>query len=233
MTYYTDEIPAVPMLSDKEFISYVKEVIRGNGTYHGSFMTNTHNDVVTKVFTSRERIPLQKAGIMRRGEDLFRLKKRLTRFMFCPNEKLTKEIKRIVQSVGKKKLIGFQIRTGGTVANTKEKHAFIVEEKLPQIALKVKNLITPSSVVYLSTDSNFVVDYMKKFTVNRVLFMDSFARGHSAPGFNKETINESIEGAICDLGVLSFSSVVYYTQYSSYGHFAYYLSRAPSRVLSR
>lgn len=233
MAYYTDEIPNLPMLSDKEFMAYAKGVTRGNYTHHGSFVTNTHNDVISKVYTSRERILLHKAGIMRRGEDMFRMRKRLTRFMFCPNEKLTNEIKRIVQSVGKRRLIGFQIRTGGTVANSNEKKAFIVEEKLPQIALNIKKLINPSVVVYLSTDSNFVVDYMKKFTGNQIMYMDSFTRGHSAPSKNSKTTNESMEGAICDLGVLSFSSIVYYTQYSSYGQFAYYLSRAPSRVLSR
>lgn len=227
-------IPRLPVLEDKEFFSYVSDVLHNNSTIHSSFKVSIINDVNRILMEKNQlRKPLVKLGLLRRGEMTTKMRNRLSRFMFCPNKKLMREIKQTVASMQNKTIIGFQLRTGGTVANTNEKATFIPEAHLPQIAMKIKKMINPKTAVYVSTDSNLVLTFIQKFTQNRIYFMNTFKRGHSSPLFNKDTAEESTEGAICDLGVLSFSKQLYFTQFSSYGHFAYTLSKATINTLSR
>lgn len=61
--------------------------------------------------------------------------------------------------------------------------------------------------------------------------MKVFNRGHSSLKHNNKTVLSSLEGAICDLGILSFSDELYYTKGSSFGLFASFLSTASIKTI--
>ena len=148
----------------------------------------------------------------------------ISRFIFCPNEIIKDNIYNLVSQMENKTIIGIQIRTGGNGANSKEQTSFLRVEDLPRITLLVEQLMQPSRAIYVSTDSNYVLEYLNNSTKHHIYFMKNFGRGHSSPVHNKESVVSALEGAICDLGVLSFAKELYITRKSSYGGLAYLLS---------
>ena len=216
------------ILGDGAYESYVKAFISNQSHLNTSIIASIITDTNAILSKYQFLLPfLSKKGLLP-GQDLTQLDFRTSRFLFCPNQKITNEIQSLVNRMNSTNMIGFQIRTGGSVANTNENHPFIQKERLPSIGRLVASFIHPNTAVYVSTDSSLVLDYINNCTNKQIYFMTRFDRGHSSPSRNRQNALRSLEGAICDLGVLSFSKSIYFTSHSSYGRFAAALSSAHS-----
>ena len=100
---------------------------------------------------------------------------------------------------------------GGGLADSKEKITFLTVRQLSQITTTINNIKQPNCAIYLSTDSTFALNYIRNKTNKNINYMKVFNRGHSSLKHNNKTVLSSLEGAICDLGILSFSDELYYT----------------------
>ena len=197
-----------------------------------SFVTNTIGDVIGLLSINKQALSkLKQLGVISNNDPLSSITHRMSRFIFCPNERIRQGINILVDKMKDKIIMGVQIRTGGNGANSKEGVTFLRLDELPRVLKLIQQLIQPFTAVYLSTDSSYVLDYMNNHTQHNIFYMKSCGRGHSAPAHNRKTGVSALEGAVCDLGVLSFAKSVYITRKSSYGGFACSLSTAIRNVI--
>ena len=210
----------------------MNQVIFNHTDNQQSFITNTIGDVIGLLSINKQAISrLEELGVFSTNEPLSSITHRMSRFIFCPNEKIKQSINGLVNQMKNKIIMGVQIRTGGNGANSKEGVTFLRLDELPRVAKLIQQLIQPFTAVYLSTDSSYVLNYMNNHTNNNIFYMKDFGRGHSAPAHNRKTGVSALEGAVCDLGVLSFAKSVYITRKSSYGGFACSLSTAIRNIV--
>lgn len=218
--------------NESQFSEYVNNIINSNIDNNQSFITNTISDISGKIIRNTSLLSrFKELGLLDGIQSFNTITYRISRFIFCPNDRISNEIHHLLNIMDNTTLVGIQIRTGGTRANTKERVSFHGMDDLPRIRSTIQHLIQPHISIYVSTDSNYILDYLNNNTNNQVYYMTVFGRGHSAPAHNKKTTLSSLEGAICDLGVLSFSNMIYFTKGSSYGRLASVLSNGKSNYI--
>lgn len=215
------------VLADDGINEYVESVIEGKTTPNITFIASTISDVSGLVLRHEESKQILVAkGVIRVNEPSSVISRRISQLIFCPNHDVSKVINETVKSAQGKKLIGYQLRTGGSLANSKEKVSFLTLDRIPAVCKKINRSIRSSTAVYVSTDSFTVLSMIKNCTNNHILYMTEFERGHSSPARNNVNLKNAMRGAICDLGVLSHSKELYITNHSSYGGLASVLSDA-------
>ena len=197
-----------------------------------SFLTNTIGDAIGLLSNNQYSLSkLEELGVYSAIEPISFITHRMSRFIFCPNERVGNSINHLVDQMKDKIILGVQIRTGGNGANSKEGVTFLPLDELPRVANLIQQLIQPFTAVYLSTDSSYVLEYINNHTKNQIFYMKEFERGHSSPAHNRKSSLSALEGAVCDLGVLSFAKGLYITRKSSYGGLASSLSTAITKVI--
>lgn len=155
--------------------------------------------------------------------------KRLSRFIFCPNQDLQKQILNYVHRIPKP-FAGFQLRFGGRMANRKEGCTFLSSNQIPYIKSLIRKESMNGYSPYVCSDSSRAIDSIKKDLAKykkTIYYMTQYKRSHSGSGFKKNDYS-TLKGTIFDLGVLSFSNHLYTTTWSSYGDFASALSSSVS-----
>lgn len=210
----------------------MKETIANPLQYNKTIVISIHKDTIW-IFKKIENIyqKLYNLGLLQKNEPFSVAVHRISRFLFCPNNKIKKEINNLIHQLNNKKRIAYQLRMGGDLADTKEKVTFLTVKKLPQITTIINNITVSNCAIYVSTDSTFALDYIRNNTNKKIYYMNVFNRGYSSLKHNNKTVLSSLEGAIYDLGILSFSDELYYTQGSSYGLFASFLSTASIKAI--
>ena len=90
-------------------------------------------------------------------------------------------VRSIFQNTNLKKCIGVQMRTGGSLANTREIHQFLTEDLVIRYAKEINNQYTNNEPIYLSTDSDKVIEIVKmQMTNHTVITTDLFPISHSS-----------------------------------------------------
>ena len=198
-----------------------------------TIVTSTISDIIPlfrSIYNTKISQRLTDLGFTSVSKDMRSIEYELSHFLFCPNRKITTVIETLTNQMKQKQIVGFQIRTGGKTANTKEDITFFNIKRLPELDRLVNQYINQYSV-YISTDSYYILNHLKNITNNRVFYMTQFMRGHSSAVRNGKNLQSSFEGAVCDLGVLSKSTILHFTNRSSYGRFARSLSKAKTVVI--
>lgn len=155
-----------------------------------------------------------------------------------PQPYLCEIINKHIAILKQRKIIGIQMRLGGTKANYKEK-LFLGPKCVDVFIQKIRTVMKekewdPDDVyVFVSTDSNFALNQVKKElnTPNNtiVYYVNEYAIGHSALGktsaYGEKVRDGFINRAIIDLLILKESDYLIYSQGSSYGQMAYELQQ--------
>ena len=109
------------------------------------------------------------------------------------------------------KVMGMHIRSGGFLANYRERGYWLTSEELPNLRSFINDTMKKHSLpqmVYLTTDSDIIEQYMKNQFPNLVFIKERpFPRSHTDRG--AQDIN--FKGALFDLYFSSLSSVVLFT----------------------
>ena len=138
-----------------------------------------------------------------------------------PSNEIQSEVLSILQNSDMKHCIGVQMRTGGKLANKSEKHKFLSENRVKKVARTINEKYKNNEAIYLSTDSNKVIDIVRSLMNNhKVITSNQFSIGHSS--LSKH--NQGLKRAIVDMIVTSHCQPLYITYWSTFGMAINYLS---------
>lgn len=138
----------------------------------------------------------------------------LYRLVIQPSNKINSEILSILHNPDMKHCIGVQMRTGGELADKWEKHKFLSKARVNEYARSINEKYKNNEAIYLSTDSNKVINIVKKRMKNhKVITSTQFSIGHSS--LSKH--NQGLKRAIVDMIVTSHCQPLYVTYGSSFG----------------
>lgn len=130
-------------------------------------------------------------------------------------------------------LLGFQIRTGGSSANTHERVIFNsvndTDAMISFVDTFVRDKAILNATIFLSTDSNEMVQAIRQQGKYRVITLDAYTIGHSSPRRNEKTTSSSLKRAVMDLYLLSKCDALITSESSSFGRTAYYLSSSSKK----
>ena len=212
-----DAIPSnLPTLNNNEFLNKAFTPFLNN-----SFIVSLTSDIS---YNFPYRSKLLEHGFIKEDDECSPWH-RSSLFLFYPKPSIITSIQSTLNQANSKPIAGFQIRTGGSHANSKERAVFLKLDQIPQVCALINQYLNDQFFVYVSTDSNRVLYMINNCTNHRIHMMTGFKRGHSSAIHNKKNVGVSFEGAVCDLGVLSFSSILHYTSSSSYGQLASYMMK--------
>ena len=164
------------------------------------------------------------------GMDKFR--KMILRVFLNPNKKTLSYLKGFKQQYYKNntQVFGVQVRLGGCLANHKEIMALMTRKQFQSVPGQVKHYIKQlkNPVVYLSTDSDYAEEYIRKHLPEITVLTSSnfFNRTHSTG--NTKTSN--VEAALVDLFLLSDSDMLLYQTGSGFGRIASAMTRARKKI---
>ena len=160
----------------------------------------------------------------------------LLQVLLNPEPTLCEQINHHIQILKQRHLIGVQIRTGGQLANFKERSilgAFAVNHFANAVIRYMKeNRLKPEDVyLYVSTDSDAVNREMRRifgaYNETMVYTISDYRIGHSS---SRKSFSRSNQGkdwesfsnrALMDLLILKESDYLVFSEGSSYGQFAH------------
>ena len=132
-------------------------------------------------------------------------------------------------------LLGLQIRTGGTVSNTHEESLFYSLDKVDPIMSFVssfaRNNTLSNVTLFLSTDSNAMIQAIKEKSSYPIVMLDVYSIGHSSPMRNHNSLSSSLKRAVMDIYLLSKCDYLITTRSSSFGDTAAFLSSTPFKQI--
>lgn len=155
---------------------------------------------------------------------------KIYKLLIVPNDRINSKIKAL-NIDNDYSTIGVQVRMGGNLSDYKEKFTFMNEtdlsELIPIIKKEIKALQTKNKevIVYISSDSTYALNFIKRNLGDYKFCHLNNERGHSRIG--NTTI---IENSLTDLFMLAKSTVLIVTKGSSFGLMASYL-RYPQRSI--
>lgn len=162
---------------------------------------------------------LKEMGLFQVGNDYHFL---LYRLVLQPSDRLRSAILSILQKPEMKQCIGMQIRTGGNLANLKEKVRFLTEPRVHWYAVHINEKYTGKETIYLSSDSDNAIQLVKlRMTNHTVITSNQFPISHSSLGNKK---NKGLKRALIDMIVSSHCNPIHITQWSTFGQAIRYLS---------
>lgn len=190
--------------------------------------------------------PLEKAGILPMSDSFYSsstlglyFKSVILPLIMNPQPYLCKVINKYIEFFSQKKMIGIQMRLGGSKANYRER-LFLGPKCVDLFIKRVNNVIQEKGwdlknvAVFVSTDSTFALEAVEKAfnTDNQTIVysVKEYAIGHSALAktaiYSEKMRNAFMNRAIVDLLILKESDYLIYSQGSSYGQMAYELQQA-------
>ena len=132
-------------------------------------------------------------------------------------------------------LLGLQIRTGGRVSNTPEESLFYSLDKVDPILEFVHSFALNNTLanvtLFLSTDSNAMVQAIKEKSPYPVVTLNAYSIGHSSPLRNPGSLSSSLKRAVMDIYMLSKCDSLITTRSSSFGDTASFLSSSPTKQI--
>lgn len=146
----------------------------------------------------------------------------LTRLLFIPRWDIYQSITNYSYNIKMNNIeLCIQLRTGGNLSNSNEKHVFMDISKLNTSLYYVNKEYPKISSIYISSDSDYALNMSKSILKNFSIYhMNKYKRGHSSGHHSGGDRDGNLEGAIFELGVLSKCKRIIYTPYSSYGKMA-------------
>ena len=111
-------------------------------------------------------------------------------------------------------VVGVHIRSGGFLANIKERAYWITEKELPQLPSHLTEIVMKkslSTIFYLTSDSDRIEKYVKTCLKNYTFITNTrYPKQHTTWGAN----DIAFKGAFYDLLITSQSSAIIYTYQS-------------------
>lgn len=172
-------------------------------------------------------------------------RKLIYRLLINPDYTMCSAINRHLEKLHQRRMIGIQLRHGGTTANYHEKRIlgnYAMNVALNEVAryMKANGLNRNNTYLYISTDSNVVLDKIKAVVnttgVDFVYHMDEFSIGHSATGksgvFGKSVWDSFYHRALMDLFILKDSDYLLFSEGSSFGLIAHELQQTYNNEVS-
>lgn len=144
----------------------------------------------------------------------------LSRFLFRPKSYLANYGNSVISKLKGTK-VGIQLRFGGNLAYSKEKHSFLNPNKIDILINRTKSILNEIRVpytVFLSSDSPLGKTLLSSFHVP-FISADKYEIGHTS-----RNNYSHLQRAITDLYILSKCDIIIHTRYSSYGNMARVLS---------
>ena len=140
----------------------------------------------------------------------------LFRVFANPRKKLRDQIVSITKDIPFQNVTTIHVRSGGLLANYKERAYWLTEDELPKLANDINDMIsnyTLGRLVYLTTDSNKVDSFLHQHLKRvRFLTLNVYNRSHTTWYSN----DESFRAALFDLYVSAQGSSILYTPGSGY-----------------
>lgn len=156
-----------------------------------------------------------------------------------PQKYLCEAVNKHLRILRKRKIIGVQMRLGGTKANYNEKvflgpHCITRFVERIEHYIKIRNWNRENVYVFVSTDSSYALKEIKKQLnrngTNIVYSVKDWKIGHSALGksskFGEKQRDSFMNRAILDLLILKESDYLIYSHGSSYGQMAFELQQS-------
>ena len=134
-------------------------------------------------------------------------------------------------------LLGLQIRTGGSSANTHERVVFFTLDKVNSILSFVDSFVKNNQLsnvtLFLSTDSDEMAHAIRRKSKYSVISLNAYSIGHSSPqrNRNRRSLSGSLKRAVMDIYLLSKCDYLITTRSSSFGRTAHYLSSSTRKQL--
>lgn len=129
-----------------------------------------------------------------------------------------------------RQVLGVQIRMGGCLANTKEETEMMSFSRLLELPGTIYSALQSlrNPVIYLSTDSDFAENYLRRRLSDIPIFTSSmyFNRSHTC---GQATIS-SVKSSLVDLFLLADSDIMIINKLSGFGMIAKQITRA-TRVI--
>lgn len=144
----------------------------------------------------------------------------LSRFLFRPKSYLANYGNSVISKLKGTK-VGIQLRFGGNLAYSKEKHSFLNPNKIDILLNRTKSILKEIKVpytVFLSSDSPLGKTLLSSLHVPYIS-AEKYEIGHTS-----RNNYSHLQRAITDLYILSKCDIIIHTRYSSYGNMARVLS---------
>ena len=133
--------------------------------------------------------------------------------------------------------LGIQIRTGGCLADCREKREMSSLQdliRLPSYIQEIMNktgMVANSTLIFISTDSTIVENYLQRVMgyPYHLLSVNIFKRSHSLINPSEEVMKRNL----VDLYLLAECDALIFCSGSGFGHMAYYLSKSKSKFMYR
>lgn len=157
------------------------------------------------------------------------LRGQIARILLTPNAEISQAIYRNLRKRGAfQHVMGAQLRTGGSLANTKEWGKFLGLSTLESVGpcvqqeLQRRGWEEKETILFLSADSGLAYHRVESSLQGRVKVLtgEGFRAGHSSPYLSGGRHLEYLKRAIMDLVLLSQSEFLIVTYRSSYGTLA-------------
>lgn len=150
----------------------------------------------------------------------------LYRIFANPKKDLIDQIVNVTNSIPFNNVTTLHVRSGGALANHKERAYWVTEDELPKLVNAIGSILNRYSLgrlIYLTTDSNIVDSYLRQHLRNvDFLTLNMYRRDHTT-GDSKD---ESFRAALFDLFVSAQGSSILYTPGSGYSTAIRFLSQS-------
>lgn len=142
----------------------------------------------------------------------------LYRIISNPKKDLIDHIVNTTKGIDFKNVTTIHIRSGGALANHKERACWVTEDGLPKLVKDIDSILSRNKLgrsLYLTTDSDIVYSYVRQHLKNvRFLTLNMYKRDHTTGSLN-DVIYRS---ALFDLYVAAQGSSLLYSMNSGYSN---------------
>lgn len=140
------------------------------------------------------------------------------RIISNPKKDLIDQIVNATKGIDFKSVTTIHIRSGGALANHKERACWVTKDQLPKLVKDIDYILSHNKLgrlVYLTTDSDIVYSYIRQYLKNvHFLTLNMYKRDHTT-GSPKDAIYRS---ALFDLYVAAQGSSLLYSMNSGYSN---------------
>lgn len=158
-----------------------------------------------------------------------------SRIVFRPITSIVCKANRISSFKQRSHHYSVQLRTGGDLANSREKRYFIRPEKWNSTVASIRQFIKEdhNCSIYISTDSTQLLEYTMNHlnSTCQISYMKEYPRGHSTLGIGGNDYINNMMGAMFELIVLSRAERAITTSGSTFGDYAVNLCQCKSALV--
>lgn len=174
---------------------------------------------------------LRKYNLINSTENYEDFLRDLLRILLNPSQDIADSVHYFLNDhFNEKVVLGIHFRTGGCIANFQEPKAMMTLKEIqafPDYIMKImkENHLKPkSTIIFLSTDSDRIEEYLRNTLDSRLEIITSqiYMRSHS----RGKAVSTAVKGAISDLFLLAQSNVLITCSGSGFSKIAFHLSSA-------